>query len=303
MIYRTRIVACAAALIVAAGCTESAPSESDVSDVGNARLGIARFVTDELENRTSVRGLDVDGREVAHLDLVHGEFALSPAFASDYDTANVDGRKLELYAGGQKMSFEVAGYEPLMQMPAHPASQWKLAVFSDDPHVRAVLDRWQLGFRTSDVGDAEVSYELQGAQEVGYAYSWCGTTSCGSVRGLTINMCAGSGAESGIKTSRSTAMFGGNEDVDVVHQCCSNDGVNFLVSSFAFKMCPRNATNLNTDCGAVTSTTACKGCGSYDASGTCYQGSPYWSSSYPWPTGNGTGAYVVTSYWDADTGE
>src|SRR5947208_408403 len=100
--HSARLFACAGIIVAAVGCTDAAQSDAVATDVGNAQLGIATFVTDELPDRTSVRGLDADGHEVAYLDLVHGEFALSPAFASDYDTATVDGRKLEMFAGGQK---------------------------------------------------------------------------------------------------------------------------------------------------------------------------------------------------------
>ena len=47
---------------------------------------------------------------------------------------------------GQQLHWETAGFEPVLQMPAHPPSQWALAAFLADPHAKRILDRWQIGF-------------------------------------------------------------------------------------------------------------------------------------------------------------
>src|SRR6188768_3145528 len=85
----------------AAGCwTGDEPALPE----GNAALGITSFVQEEAGDRTTLRGLDASGDEVARLDLVHGRFA---PITSDY-TDEVDGRQLRVAALGQRMRWETA---------------------------------------------------------------------------------------------------------------------------------------------------------------------------------------------------
>ena len=126
---------------------------------GNETLGIVKFIEEEVGDQTTLRGLDADGNEVARLDLVHGRFTVTPPFTDEYDTPEVDGRKLNVHALGQKLYWETAGFEPVLHMPAHPPTQWALAAFLDDPHAKRILDQWQIGFEPfHGVGDGEVAY-------------------------------------------------------------------------------------------------------------------------------------------------
>ena len=121
------------ALTLAMGCTGGAPhAQRD----GNALLGITRFVTQDVANRTIVLGIDAAGREVGRLDLFHGRFTLSETFADGAPDRDVDGRKLDVFlAGQQKLAWETPSYEPVLRLPAHPASEWRLAAFLDDPDI------------------------------------------------------------------------------------------------------------------------------------------------------------------------
>src|SRR6476646_7295830 len=122
-------ILCAAA----AGCWNS---DEPALPAGNAALGITSFVQDEDGDRTTVRGLDDRGNEVARLDLVHGRFTVTPPFTDEYDTPDIDGRQLTVRALGQQLHWETAGFDPVLQMPAHPPTQWALAAFLADPHAK-----------------------------------------------------------------------------------------------------------------------------------------------------------------------
>src|SRR5688572_26664525 len=152
---KTNLVCVVAAI---AGCWSS--GDEPALAEGNDTLGIVRFVEEEAADQTSVRGLDASGSEVARLDLVHGRFTVTPPFTEDYATSEVDGRKLNIQALSQRLHWETAGYEPVLQLPAQPASQWAIAALVADPHARRILDRWQIGFEPFQVvgPDGELSY-------------------------------------------------------------------------------------------------------------------------------------------------
>ena len=147
---------------------------------GNDTLGIVRFVEEDVGDQTTLRGLDASGNEVARLDLVHGRFAVTPPFTDDYDTPEVDGRKLNVHALGQRLHWETAGFEPVLKMPAHPSSQWALAAFLADPHAKGILDRWQIGFEKFEaLADGEVGY-LAGSFRGDSPQTCNGLTTCGT---------------------------------------------------------------------------------------------------------------------------
>ena len=135
---------------VASGCWTG--SDEPALPDGNAKLGIVEFVEEEVGDQTTLRGLDASGNEVARLDLAHGLFKPTPPFMEEFTTSEVDGRKLDVDALGQKLFWETAGFEPVLHMPAHPPSRWALAAFLDDPHAKRILDRWQIGFEPFHAG-------------------------------------------------------------------------------------------------------------------------------------------------------
>src|SRR5688572_15757647 len=118
----------------------------ELSDTGNARLGIAAFQVTEASVRSTVVGFDRDGAEVARLELTHGAFTLSAYFAADHDDPDVLGRKLDVSVLGQDMRWETEGFDPVLQLPAPPSSRWAVDAFLRDPHVERLLGRWQIGF-------------------------------------------------------------------------------------------------------------------------------------------------------------
>jgi len=96
---------------------------------GSSALGIDEFAIDETATMTRVRGLDAGGREVGRLELVHEHFKLTGIYRDDYDTAEVDGRRLRVAIAGQELVWETAGFEPTLHLPAHPEGHSRLAAF------------------------------------------------------------------------------------------------------------------------------------------------------------------------------
>src|SRR5688572_9518324 len=103
---------------VAGGCGNI--SEEPTLPDGNEALGIVKFIEEEIGDQTTLRGLGADGNEVARLDLVHGQFTVTPPFTDEYNTSQVDGRQLSVHALDQRMHWETAGFNPVLKMPAHP---------------------------------------------------------------------------------------------------------------------------------------------------------------------------------------
>src|SRR5687768_8349579 len=95
-------------ILAVAGCRGADEPELPA---GNDKLGIVKFVEEDVGDQTTLRGLDASGNEVARLDLVHGRFA---PITSDY-TDEVEGRQLRAEALGQRIRWETAGFEPVLQ--------------------------------------------------------------------------------------------------------------------------------------------------------------------------------------------
>lgn len=254
----------ALALVAGAGCA----SETE-APTGNEALGIARFQTTDTADRTSVVGLDDTGREVARLDMVHGRFALSGLFREDYPTAEVVGRKLDVSLHGTPhLVWETEGFEPVLNLPAHPANETELAAFLADEHVTAILERWQIRFAPMAARSDEVSYTT-GSYSGTFVANCTGATTCGSVRSTTINMCGG-GAASNMAVSIARTS---PDDEVLIGQCCPPYQGGSSTDWFAVKSCPTTSANdFETTCGHATSG-ACRSCPAYatfqDAHGYC----------------------------------
>lgn len=269
-------------LAMTMGCGQE-PVEEETT--GNAELGIATFEVREEGDLTTILGLDARGDEVGRLELTHGRFALSPYFAADYATPEVDGRRLTVTVQGQRFNYETEGYAPLLAMPAHPASHWAVASFLDDPHVAPVLDRWQLGFEAFQGGD-ELAYGLTTGYSRGHNPVQCSSTSCGTVgpdpyfptSGATINVCGGaSPATEAWKITNYQSCDFTFPNRYLVAQWCGAASTPF----FATKVCPFSAGAM-TPCGS--STGACKACGQYN--GTTY--ADIWPTTPGGSDGTGT---------------
>lgn len=258
-----------AAVVATAAC-----AESTVLPSGNAPLKIERFATTDDGYQTSVVGYDRDGLEVARLDLIHGRFKVTPPFTDDYDTAEVNGRKLLVDARGQQLHWETAGYEPVLEMPGHPPSAWALQLFLDDPHVKPVLDRWQIGFQAgAALPDGEDAYTWTqlitnySGDIKGGSYATCdNSTTCGSTSNGTINTCGGTSAALTAKIVTQTpgthsGLYTSGWNQKVVAQCCPTGSGGQTTPWFAIKACPTTSDN-STQCG-TRSSGACKGCPSY----------------------------------------
>ncbi len=245
--------------VVFAGCVETSTSK----DVGNPALGIVEFKVEETDTKTSVSGLNEQGLEVARMDLVHGEFALTGPFVSDYDTAVVVGRKLDVNIQGQQLVWETAGFDPTLQMPAHPADQVYVAAFLADAHVSSILQRWEIGFRPSLASTGEVAFaNISGSYDGWDAADCGGSSTCGSAHGMTINMCS---TPSPIPTSawRATQVNPVGGDQYKIAMCCPASEM--TPRWFSIKTCALDTPDFGqpsvSECGSSFS--ACKGCPTY----------------------------------------
>src|SRR5262245_12164166 len=86
-------VLCGLVTASAVGCWTG---EEPELPTGNAQLGIVTFIEEEIGDQTTLRGLSVEGNEVARLDLVHARFTVTAPFTEDYATPEIDGRKLDV---------------------------------------------------------------------------------------------------------------------------------------------------------------------------------------------------------------
>lgn len=232
---------------------------------GNSAIGIARFEIDDTATKTSVVGFDADDNEVARLDLIHGRFALTGQFAQDYDTPEVDGRKLDVFIRSEKrLTWETAGYAPTLHMPAHPARETEVAAFLADAHVRPVLEQWQIGFDPPSMAGDEIAFAS--GSSAGTSPFDCSTpaTSCGTARTFTMNTCgSGAAANEALRLSRTTAGgFTYNEYW--IDQCCPPVSGVSTTNWFAQKSCPNTGAGAQpSSCGTTGATAACKGCPGY----------------------------------------
>lgn len=252
------------ALSVVACTTSASPEREHREDA----LGIARFEIEETADRSSVIGLDEAGAPVARLDLVHGRFALTGQFKDDYDTADVDGRKLDVTIhGAPRLVWETAGYAPTLHLPAHPPSEVDVATFLASPQAKAVLDRWQIAFEASagaEFGNTEeIAFGAGGATSGTNGYSCLSNnpnTQCGTARTFTINTCGGGVVPmQALRVTRTTPY---NEYF--INQCCPAGSGGQSTDWFAGKSCPTTGSGAQpSTCGTTGSTVACKSCPGY----------------------------------------
>ncbi len=213
---------------------------------GNAALGIAKFEVNDTAGKTSVIGRDAAGSEVGRLDLVHGQFTVSEQFKDSYPgEPRIDGRKMEVTLRGVKhLVWETAGYQPTLQLPAHPVNEATLAAFLADPHVKPVLDHWQIGFEPGVDGapgpDGEIAYG-EGGSTAGTDPFDCSypATNCGvSGRGKTMNTCGGGAPGMPVKRVTRTVAGGYTYNEHVIDQCCPTGAGGQTTNWFATKSCP-----------------------------------------------------------------
>jgi hypothetical protein len=266
-------------LVVAGACADGVVA----AGTGNAELGIARFATTETADLTTVIGLDEAGGEVARLELVHGEFTVSDGFKADFDTPVVIGRALSVRVNDLTLQWETMGFEPVLEMPAHPPSQRDIGIFLESPSVAPILARWQIGF-LKGAGGSEQAY----AYDTHYMWPPIQTGSGTTPRG-TYNVCAGSGGSA----YGGRRNFGGGSE-ELVAQCCPDN-------KHAYKTCPYSPTTgaASSGCGTTGATAVCKGCAEYGSGSSCgmfisYDGA-YQYDNYTTMTLMYTN---VVAYWD-----
>jgi hypothetical protein len=255
---RLFLVSCAVTMGLA-GCSTTPDSG------GNEALGIARFEVQETADRSTIVGLDDADQVVARVDLIHGRFTLTGQFRDDYDTATVEGRKLDVKVGGKTLTYETAGFDPVMHMPAHPLGTEGLGTFLDDPHVKPLLDRWQLGFASSSDGETAYTYGITQGTSQYDCLTNIPTTECGTARGFNIGTCGGGVAPyQAYRVTRTTPTY--TYDEYVVDQYCPAGSGGQSTPWVAYKACPTTGTGAQTgSCGTTGATSACKGCATYNA--------------------------------------
>ena len=174
---------------------------------------------------------------VAEMQGLYGPFTLTGQFQDDYDTPEVDGRKLDVSVGGDRLVWETAGYGPTLQLPAHPAGHEALAAFLRDERVKPVLEARQIGFEQSQAVEAAAITYTAGSQAGTFGTDCAGKATCGPlVRGKPANTCGG-GAKA-IQAIRVTRASPSTEDL--IAQCCppiTSTGVTKR-PWFGLKVCP-----------------------------------------------------------------
>jgi len=257
---------------LATGCT-GAPH---VPDSPNERLGIARFEIRETADSATVIGRDAEGQDVGRLDLHRGRFALSRTFAEGYDDPLVDGRKLAVRVRQQSLDWETEGYAATRALPAHPPSQWAIAAFLEDPHVKPILENWGIGFQAADA-PSPYQCDLDGTNSCR-----CTPLTCPTIFGATPSACAGNGADVAfIVHQRAGAGYHSDlsnpneiiHDQSFIAQCCPYIS-DAMPAIFAKKSCTDSTTcsataPCQTTCGPVTIGSRCKACPTYASNGKC----------------------------------
>jgi hypothetical protein len=288
------------AIALAAAC-----ATDDGSTPGNASLGIARFETTESPSQITVRGFDADNHEIANMTLVHGRFALTGMFREDYDTPEVIGRKLDIAYRDHQYEWETEGFTPVLKLPAHPASEWAIAALVEDPHIKPILERWQIGWRsTTAVGAGESAFDDSGVWFGGDGKE-CegGSQNCGYTPKGLINLCGGDNNANHARKVTFDNPSGGWE-VGVA-MCCPGGSSSGMSSAWSgSKTCPESGTN--SDCGS--SSAVCKGCGAYYAPYGCnvWGGGDYvaWAwrdQCVGYGDGCGASSECCTNYCDPNT--
>jgi hypothetical protein len=233
----------------------------------NDELGIDSFEVNDDGLKTTMVGRDASGVEIGHLELVHGLFTISEAFRPDYpDMTEIVGRKLDIVVKGEQMSYENAGFDPVLHLPM-PMGTPALAAFVSDPQVKGVLGDWRLGFDEMPQlvsGGAETAYTVDNLTGNSPVYFPFGTSDYGVVRpGVVANSCAGgTTADRALRLTRTVAQ-GFPYDEYIISQCCAN-------ATWAAKSCPTNPNaasctvstandGILSTYGCVKLTAACKG--------------------------------------------
>lgn len=278
------------ALSAGAGCVDS-----ELDQTGNDELGIARFSVDESPTLTTIHGFDAQGQEAARVELIHGYFELTGIFKDDYPGITaVNGRKLDVtIAGNKEFVWETMGYDPTMHMPRD--KRQTVAALLDDPHVKAPLADWNVGFgRVSNIEGVETEYSY-GTYDFGYNQLSChNSTTCGTARGgLTINTCGGGAAANRAFRGERTVATNGYDEY-LVAQCCPSGSGGQSTTWFATKTCPTTGSSgsaVASTCGTASAGAACKACGGPIATynGYCDTGDA------------AAGYYVGWSYYDSSS--
>lgn len=262
--------------ILLVGCTDAAqPSDSSIPE-----LGIARIAINDGAQETIVRGLDATGVEVARLDLIHGTFHVTAPFREYFGDGLLVGRKIDVTLHGEPhLSFETSGFDPILHMPAHPASERELAIFLEDPTVKPVLERWGLGWDVAPLADTETEYTI--GTITGSSPFDCSSpaTTCGSTIYGTMNTCGGGGVAAYSAKRINTSAATGSEYK--IAQCCPPVTGGPSTDWFATKACSTNPTaqvcnyktgtnnGVMTSCGCQSNALGCVGCASYPFYQSC----------------------------------
>lgn len=282
-----------------ASCTDAAqPAAPSIPE-----LGVERVVIDDSVQRTIVRGLDAAGVEIARLDLIHGAFKVTAPFAEYFgEGATVIGRKVDVSIHGRtRLTFETSGFDPILHMPAHPASERELETFLEDPAVKPVLDAWKLGWDPSERDGNEDAFTvgtITGSSpfDCSYPATNCGGTADGAHGNM--NTCGGNTpAWSATRISRTDATYGTEYKIA---QCCPSNSQQ-PTDWFATKACSTNPSaqvcNYNggtnngvmTSCGCQGATLGCVGCGAYPAADACTTSSTSTAINYCYVTADVSG--------------
>ena len=240
-----RMSALCGAAIIAACSNSTAPSTR-----GNDALGIADFKVTDTAERTTVVGVDSSGREVAVVDVVHGQFTMTVEESPLVGT-QVNGRDLRIEIGGEQLTWQTIGYDDTSHMPPLDDPRFALIVrLVEDDHVQPILERWKIGWQdVPATRDGEVTYVAQ-SDNWGWANNpqWCtlgsgGQGSTGATCPIvqspgTTPMCNGGAAWQGL------TMHQGSENK--VSMCCAN---NSTTGNWAVKTCADSGTS--SSCGDI----------------------------------------------------
>lgn len=279
-------------LTLLGACTDTATEPTNVDDSeGIPALGIGRVEITDNAQETTVVGYSADTNDVvARMTLVHGRFTLTGPFREESDTAEVDGRKLDVEVLGQQLLWESGGYSPALHMPSHPASQNLLSTFLEAPQVKPILEHWLIGFDGASAGD-ESPYGT-GSFSGTNVTNCDGLATCGTVHTVNINTCGNSNV---FPTYARKANTSASEQK--LAQCCPpvTGVLDGATPWFATKTCPvstvgncdpdgtgplTTADGTMSECGCVKNTLACKACANYPAPFDCSVTSNASSVSY-----------------------
>ena len=249
--------------VQAVGCDGGTATTSTTGTGGNASLGISAFQINETNELTTVVGVDAQNKEVARLELVHGNFMPTEDFGEENNGHLIDGRKLTVAIKGQTMSWETLGYTDTLHMPSLPRELNTVAALVTDQHVRPLLEKWSIGWDgETGLGAGEVAYDNNGdPYHEGSNPTACnfngGTGTC-SIRsgtsGRTTTPACGGGAEWMGEVVDNYTSNGDPYDGSTVFFCCGN-GSSGNPNGYAAKTCA--ASSGGTGCTAGHFCSAC----------------------------------------------